>query len=212
MVLDCEFRMRIVVVWSAVLSIFLVCLAGCNGVKLVGNTIETYGDMRVVVSDQFKHVGVVTCNDFPESEACSVRSLDYRADIYAKENDGDLQAMLVVISKATTSTRTFYYDTGRYFDYAGVRFSEYYHDFVLNDSKIDPEVAVHMRVLSRHGIGTQATSLLAVAMSRRVDSHHRVIIGYAVPGGAKSVDGETAWKEVVREGLFSSVDVKQAAK
>lgn len=200
-------------VYRGLAIVILIVVAGCNGVKVVGNSVETHGDMSVTVADDYKYVDAVLCNDYEEFAACQRRSVNYRADLYVKDDAGELQAVCAVISKSATGDFSFWYDSGFFFNHEGIRYSGYLNRFDLNNLEDDPEVAAYLKVLQRHGFKPSVEKMLVLAASKRIDSHHKVVVGYAVPDRPEySEMSREALREELSKGLFSAVKVTQGTK
>ncbi len=193
--------------------VILLVFGGCNGVKTVGNTVETYDGIRIDVSEDFRYIDSVDCNDYVGSADCQRRAVNYRADLYIKDSNGKLEALCVVISKSLTGNNTFWYDSGKSFRHEGIRYSAYNHRFDLSDPEAEPEIAAHKQVLQENGISIDAQFVFATALSKRVDPQHKIVIGYAVPE-SDEYKGMSTQKvgELLRERLLSVVSVNQDMK
>ena len=192
--------------------LFFLCLlsAGCNGVKVVGQTVETYGNMRVTVQDGFRHVGPLTCLDMGDSQECKGKRLEYRADYFVKSSGGVLKEFCMIISKSTTGSSIIRYDNGKFFDHEGVRYSSFFHAFDLNNLDQYVEIKAHMDFLRGRGIDSGTGKLYAYVISKRLDSKHYVLMAYGIPGDNKLDNMESGMvKALLKDGLFLKMDVQK---
>lgn len=172
--------------------IFLSILVGCNGPKVIGNSVETYGGVRVRVADDFRYVDTVTCGDIDGWEACQQRALNYQANLFVKETDGRLDAMGLVISKSLTGTFSFYYDNTRFIDYRGERYAFCRHRYDLDESEDEPELVALVDALLDKGIVIDTRYFFVVGLAKKLDRSHKIVVGYGIPyrGEYSDMDNE----------------------